>query len=65
MNRTIQHSDLSVAEAAFEEIIPYAENLPPLPELKNDQPLTRSFGIVDLWNIRRVKRHFSIYRNRR
>ncbi len=65
MNRTILYSDLIAAETAFEEIIPFAENLPPLPELENDQPLTRSFGIVDLWNIRRVKRHFSIYRNRR
>lgn len=26
-------------------------------------PVKKCFGIVDLWNIQRSKRHFSIYRN--
>lgn len=26
-------------------------------------PAKRSFGIIDLWSVRKRKRHFSVYRN--
>lgn len=62
MNTDIVSMDPIIIDEMLEEpanplIIETGAELPETPK-----PLHRRFGIVDLWKIRRTKRHFSFYR---
>ena len=62
MNTDIVSMDATIIEDMLEVpgtplIIETGAELPETPK-----PLHRRFGIVDLWKIRRTKRHFSFYR---
>lgn len=64
MCSAILSTDANVTDQSSDESIPFqdSESEGVLPELI--LPVKQSFGIVDLWKIRSLKRHFSIYRNR-